>query len=429
MSIILKEITELLNAEVIDQSTAERIEDYYKKKKGTSANRLFIAFGILGAILVGLGVILIIAHNWDELSRSTKTLFAFLPLLAGQGLCLYSLLKKQDSVAWNESSAAFLFFAVGASISLVSQIYNIPGNLSSFILTWMLLCLPLIYIMKSSTASLLYLIGISYYAAEVGYMSAYSQESYLYWILLLLVVPHYNLLYKRKPEGNFLVFHNWLFPLSIIIILGTVAYKHEVLMFIAYFSLLGFLYLLGESAVFTHLKLRNNGYKILGLLGTLILLITLSFEWFWEELRDEDFILSELVVSPEFIGALIFSLLAAALLYLNQKGKSLKEIKPVALVFIVFILTFILGLKSAIAIILINLCVFVIGILTVREGAKENSLGNLNLGLLIITTLIICRFFDTDLSFVLRGILFVFVGAGFFVANYLMLKKRKANEL
>ena len=74
---ILKELTELTKENVITQETAERIRDYYENKSSSSTNRLFIIFGILGAILVGLGVILVIAHNWDELTRGTKTFFAF----------------------------------------------------------------------------------------------------------------------------------------------------------------------------------------------------------------------------------------------------------------------------------------------------------------------------------------------------------------
>ena len=132
-------------------------------------NRLFIVFGIFGAILVGLGIILLVAHNWDDLSRTTKSFFAFLPLVVGQILCGFVLIKKTDSVAWRESATAFLFFSVGACISLITQIYNIPGNLSSFLLTWMLLCLPLVYLMRSSITSLLYLTGITYYAVETSY--------------------------------------------------------------------------------------------------------------------------------------------------------------------------------------------------------------------------------------------------------------------
>lgn len=424
---MLKDLQELVKADVISQNTAEKISNFYRKKGDDSTNRLFIVFGILGAILVGLGIVMIIAHNWDELTRITKTFFAFLPLLVGQFLCLFTLIKKQESVAWRESSAAFLFFSVGASISLISQIYNIPGNLSSFLLTWMLLCLPLIYVMNSSIVSLLYIVGVTYYAGETSYWSQPQSVAYFYWLLLLAALPHYYLLFKKKPESNFMIFHHWLLPLSVVISLGTVADKTGSLMYIAYFSLFGLLYLVGNSAIFTHQKSRNNGYKILGTLGTIILLLTLSFDWFWKELSVRDFQFNEVIVTPEFFAAIILSLLAGALLFFQLKNNSIKEIKPIAPIFILFILTFILGLYSTISVVFINFFVFAIGILTLKDGAKQDHLGILNFGLLIITALVICRFFDTNLSFVFKGILFVSVGVGFFVANSWMLKKRKTN--
>jgi hypothetical protein len=73
---------------------------------------------------------------------------------------------------------------------------------------------------------------------------------------------------------------------------------------------------------------------------------------------------------------------------------------------------------------LINLMILGIGVNKIRNAAKNNSLGGLNYGLLIISILIICRFFDTDLSFIIRGTLFVLVGLGFFAANYWMIKNR-----
>ncbi len=425
---IFKDISELTQAGVITKDTADRIQDYYKDKSESSANRLFIVFGILGAILVGLGIILIVAHNWDELSRLTKTFFAFLPLLVGQLICGFILIKKQDSTAWRESGAAFLFFSIGSCIALVSQIYNIPGNLSLFFLTWMLLSLPIIYVMKSSIASLLYLIGITYYASETGYWYYPATDSYFYWFLLLLALPHYYLLYKEKPKDNFMHFHNWLIPLSLVIALGTLAKRTDELMFIAYFSLFGLLYLIGDTAFFDQQKLKNNGYKVIGAFGTIVLLLILSFDWFWEDLRRMDFQFDELIFTLEFIASTILTLLAIGLLYLHQKNKLLKDITPIAPMFILFIVTFILGLTSPIAVVLINIYVFVIGILTIREGAKQNHLGILNYGLMIITALVICRFFDTNLSFVFRGILFILVGTGFFAANYWMLKRKKTHE-
>ena len=152
---ITNELQELLNAKVVTAETAEKIRDYFHQKKEENHNRLSSVFGILGAILVGLGIILVFAHNWDNLSRLTKIILSFLPLLIGQLLCGYSLLKKSESTVWKETSSVFLFFAIGASISLVAQVYNIPGDINSFIIAWMLLSLPLVYLLQSSIVSLL----------------------------------------------------------------------------------------------------------------------------------------------------------------------------------------------------------------------------------------------------------------------------------
>lgn len=425
---LLKELPELLRNDVISEETAEKIQIYFQSKAAKSSNRLFLVFGIIGALLISLGILLIFAHNWDNLSRSIKTFLAFVPLLIGQGICVYTIIKKSDSQAWRESGTAFLFISVGASIALVAQIYNIPGGNGTFILTWMLLCLPLIYLMKSSIASLLYISGITYYATHMSYASFPRTDSYMYWMLLLLVLPYYYLLFKKKPESNFIIFHNWLIPVSLFIALGTLSEAHEEWMFMAFLSLFAAFYIFGKLDFFTKQRSRNNAYKILGSIGTVVLLLMLSFNWFWEELIDTDFIFKELIISPEFLAAAFMSLLAIGLLYVLQKNKKLSSIKPISLVFIFFIPIFFLGMSSYSAVVLINLLVFAIGLATVREGAKNNHLGLLNYGLLIIATLVICRFFDSDLSFVIRGILFILVGAGFFGVNYWMLKKRKENE-
>ncbi len=422
---LLKDLPELEKAGVISSDTAVKIEAYYKSKSGSSTNKLFVVFGILGAILVGLGIILIIAHNWDGFPKITKTFFAFLPLLVGQFFCGYALFKKRESLAWRESASAFLFFAVGASISLISQVYNIPGDLSAFLLTWMLLSLPLFYVMKSSITSLLYLIGITYYACETSYWNFPTSTSYPYWALLLSALPYYYILLKNKPQSNFTSFHNWILPLSVIIVLGTITDKVEELIFVAYISLFGLIYLIGESKFFASQLSFRNGYRILGSLGTIVCLLILSFDDFWDHLRNEDLWFNEIIYSPEFIASISISVLAGGLLFFHFKKMGGKTLKPIAPVFLIFIPIFIVGNYVPFSTLLVNVLIFLIALQTIRVGAKDNHLGILNYGLLTIAVLIICRFFDTNLSYVLRGMLFVLVGAGFFFANYWMLKKRK----
>jgi uncharacterized membrane protein len=189
MKTLLKDLTELINAKVISDETAEKIRDYYSVKQMNGQSRQQLALGILGSVLVGLGIILIIAHNWDDLTPGSKTLLAFLPLLLGQFAGGYVLLKLPGNYTWRESVAAFLFFSVGACLVLISQVYNIPGDLDSFLLTWMLLVLPIIYVFKASAISIFYQIGITCYACLVGYGNSFSSGFTMYWLCLLLIIP------------------------------------------------------------------------------------------------------------------------------------------------------------------------------------------------------------------------------------------------
>jgi uncharacterized membrane protein len=419
---MIKDLPELVDAGIISEETATQIRHYYFQKNPQPQNRLLIAFGILGALLIGLGIILIIAHNWDELARWFKTVLAFLPLLIGQIACAYTLLKKQESVAWREASSTFLFMSVGASISLISQIYNLGGNLASFLLVWMLLCAPLIYVMRSSIASLCYIIGITYYVSETGYWSRYDGGNpHLYWALVLIPLPHYYHLFKQNIASNFLTFHHRFIPLSILVALGTVAKSSEEFIVIAYMSLFGLFYLIGSLFIDN----ESNEYKKIGAFGTIAMFIGFSFKWFWQELRNQDLQL----LSPEFLVAVLVSVLALLLFFYKQKRKPDAPFNPLELAFVWFILIFLSGIYSyVLATVLTNVFALAIGVFTVVRGSKQNHLGILNYGLLIITALVVCRFFDTNMTFVARGILFVLVGIGFFVANYSMLQKRRNHE-
>ena len=135
---------------------------------------------------------------------------------------------------------------------------------------------------------------------------------------------------------------------------------------------------------------------------------------------------SNLIVTPEFIGCVVLFALAAMFLSRQNYGKKWAEWKLMDVTYILFLLLFILGVMApTLTVILINLFVFIFGLMLLKEGAKQTHLGVINLGMLIIALLAICRSFDSDLTFVVKGIVFVLVGIGFFAANWLMIKKNK----
>lgn len=417
---IEKELDELVAHKVITPLVQQDIQQYYAGQKEGQPNKLFAIFGVLGSLLTGLGILLILAHNWDEFSRSTKTIWAFVPLVMGQLLAAFTLIKNK-SAAWKETAAVFLFFGIGASISLVSQIYNIEGEMSSFLLTWILLAAPLVYLLRSHAAALLHLLFATIYACNVGYFN--SDIPYLYILLLLWHVPYYANRIKTKPKENLTGIFHWLLPVSVLIALGAFVDGNHFSVFLTYIFLFGLFYNTGKLPFFKNKKLRNNGYLIIGSLGTVITLMILTFRLVWDEFRFNSF------YGYDTILTLILGVAALSVLgYLFYK-KQLKTFNLFQYAFIVFAGIYAFRfMGNEMSAILTNILVLALGIFAVEMGARKNLFSILNYGLLIITILIACRFFDTDIPFYIRGLLFVAIGAGFFGANYFMYKKSSRNK-
>ncbi len=425
-----KDISLLIEAGVIDQPTAIRIQQFYEKGKAEGSNRLFTIFAILGATLVGLGIILLVAHNWDELSKLTKVGFSFLPLLIGQLASFYAMKKRPESRGWAEGSAVFLFLAIGTSISLISQIYNIPGSIRLFLLSWLLIAAPLIYLLRSSMVNLLFIAGSTWFAWENVFENNNYTFPWLYLGLIGLTLPHYYQLFKLERGRNFRGFHNWFYPLSFTIILGSVGENNDEVLLFTYMNLFGLLYQIGQLSFFENARLRINGWKIIGSLGMVVILLLSSFHWFWEDL----FLLSKndlnIWISREMLSSFALMLITATIILFRFKRNNIRLFEIQDYLFLAFFLVFILGvLQAELAQLLCNLLLLALGLLLIKKGNRINHLGVLNYGLLILTALVVCRFFDTHLSFIIRGLLFIALGFGFFYANYHLLKKRKAREI
>ncbi len=419
---LIRELPELVENGVISKDVAIKIESYYKSKNSDNPNRLFTVFGVLGSILIGLGIILILAHNWDVFPKTVKTLLAFIPLLIGQTLVGFSMLKKK-SRTWKEASGTFLFFAVGASMAMVSQIYNIPGNFSSYMLTWVLLCAPLIYLLKSNGLALLHMVFATIYACEYGY-SYGDNVPWVYLLLILTLMPYYVGLIQKRSKENITSIFNWLLPLSLVVVLGAFIVRFDELIFLSYIILFGLFYNLGKMPKFDNLKLRQNGYLVLGSMGTVVLLLITSFKWVWRDVYG--------IVGTDMrdvsLVAVLFTAAVFALVYLFMKNR-VEKTNLFHFIFMIMSALFFIGLTNAvIPTIISNVLLFALGVNAIKIGVDKMHFGVLNYGLTIVAALIFCRFVDTNMGFAIKGLLFVVVGMGFFVTNYVMFKKQRNKE-
>lgn len=425
---IRKEIDELLEAQVISEETAQKIRHYYEENTGSANRRLVVIFGILGALLSGMGVILIMAYNWADLGIRTKSIMAFVPLVIAQLAGFYTLGWQRNNPVWREGSGVAIIMGVGACLFLISQIYNYPETENFLLFTWMLLILPVPYILNSGAASMIYIGGITYYGAYLGYFTNNIADAWTYWLLLGAIFPYYIFLMRRRLHEFYTVIHHWIVPLSIVIVMGGFTGAHGLWMYFAYFSMFGVFFILGHLFPFTTYPNLQNGYYQMGQVGTAIMMITLSFKWFWNHIPRR---LGELVQptgAPEFWFAGWWTVLAIVLLVvgIRQNRTLIKE--PFAYIFLVFILCFYVGTFSLSGYFLINLLILITGVLTIRKGNLASDFAELNFGLLIFTVLIFSRFFDSNISFLLRGLAFIVAGLGFFLVNYRMYRKKLSYE-
>ena len=70
-----------------------------------------------------------------------------------------------------------------------------------------------------------------------------------------------------------------------------------------------------------------------------------------------------------------------------------------------------------------KLLLFVVGIATIAAGLQSQSLATVNLGMVVVAILVVVRFFDSGLGFILKGFAFILVGIGFLVTNVVLARR------
>ncbi len=420
---LYQEMPELVRFQILDQASVERLRNHYGPvaREGRRSLGLVICAGI-GALLVGLGIMLLLAHNWTDLSRPQRTVLSFLPLVLGQGLAGWTWLKKRSSSAWCEGSATFLFLAVGASIALVGQTYHIPGDLPRFLLVWMLLGLPLVYLFRAALPTLLYWAGVTWWSV----LGADDRLPVMFfWLLMALPLPFGWQLLRSGQRRLAAAWLAWVLALCLPIGLG--CSTHAALKYLwvpLYLGLFAVCYLLagrwsGAMAV-------SRPFRLLGGWGTVGLMLLLSVPDVWQDLARHALPAAVKAAWPEYLLLALLLLATTVLL-----GRALVDHRWLEGMFglapLLITLQLLAGpqrLATGVSLISVNLYLLILGGLILRDGLQGGRLPRINAGLGILSALIAVRFFDSQLPFTLRGLLFILIGCAFLTVN-LLVKRRE----
>ncbi|HTE08701.1 MAG TPA: hypothetical protein VK628_08040, partial [Flavitalea sp.] len=252
---------------------------------------------------------------------------------------------------------------------------------------------------------------------------------YPYFLILLCLIPKYlTLLRNVGSSKNSFYLHNWFFVLSTMLSLGAFipsGYNQAVLVSSAYISLAGIFYLVGKRELFHETRLFLNPFRLVSLPVMVGILCFWTFAEFWTEAAGRPGIGQLLRVSFTYLCLLIV-LIYLVVLFKNI-SKTLKTgIDLVTLIPLIF-LACVLLLRQApfMGIFIFNILILVTGVIYIYRGTSRDHLGYLNLGLIILATLALIRFFDTNIPFMWRGLMFIVSGAGFFILNSIMIRRRK----
>lgn len=124
---------------IITPEQAQNILDLEKQHNSHIFAKISLA---LAASLIGLGISLLVAANWEKLGEIAKLLGNFTLFSAFIASAYYAIVHRKTGL--REVMLILCAIMVGVSIGLIAQVFHLQGGWASFALSWALLSLPFV---------------------------------------------------------------------------------------------------------------------------------------------------------------------------------------------------------------------------------------------------------------------------------------------
>ena len=189
---LIREIQMLQEQGLIPPENVENIQKYYEKKKAINPKYAMVTTMIAGILLVLAGGILLASNFWANFPVWVQLVFAVAPLVAAVWSGFYTFTANKGR-AWKEFSAVFT--AVGSSFLavMIPKIYDLAWvDTQQTVRLTLLVSLLLIYIFSSRSLTIFYCLGLFFL----------SGSQLLVYIGILLVLPYILTHLRHEVPGH-----------------------------------------------------------------------------------------------------------------------------------------------------------------------------------------------------------------------------------
>jgi hypothetical protein len=210
---------DLVGSNSITQDISDSIKKFFSKKDGKAGDIYLV---IMALVAFGFGIAgysMILSKFMGDLPSAVRIIIDLIPMGVGCYLFYLAFFNKFDSKVYMEASAALCIILMGMTLSTLSmELPSILGG-TKFMVYWMFLSIPVIYLATSTVGALIYLgILLSWLGATqiigmlsnplmllsgpealIGGMFAKTGHAIFAWFFLLLILPHF-MRYTDRPS-------------------------------------------------------------------------------------------------------------------------------------------------------------------------------------------------------------------------------------
>lgn len=424
---LAREIDRWVAEGVITADQGARIRARYQPAAGSGESFSWglVVFFALGAVIVGLGVILLLAYNWSGIPKLGKLALIFGGVVAAH----VSGIRLRGHTDWRrvlgEGTMILGTMLFGAGIWLVAQVYNIDEHFPTGFLVWGLGALALAWAMPSVAQAILATLALAIW----GTLEVVEFGNAVDWASVILVTGIGTLAWRLRSA-----------------VLAGVLAAACCLQILSHATHWG-----GAGTAFASAVALSCGFvaagewardrgetrriaavlRAYGLGGFLVCAYILSFADVADELMRDSLRHRESAGSAALYRWSLFALGLAAWVPVFVRAAARRARRRV-LEYAFFPLGLVSlmaarGLESAVLVALaFNLVLLGLAGLMIVRGCREGGLRTVVLGSVVLGLLVFGRYFDLFDSLAARGLAFVLFGGALFAEGFYYRKLRQS---